>query len=54
MLTWAGTSFAVANAHSDVLAAASRPCPSNDDDGVAQMLELALDPASDPQGPTFT
>jgi Cof subfamily protein (haloacid dehalogenase superfamily) len=53
MLSWAGTSFAVANAHSDVLAVASRTCPSNDDDGVAQMLELAPDPAPNPKDPTF-
>ena len=39
MLTWAGTSFAVANAHPDVLAAADHTCPSNDEDGVAQVLE---------------
>ncbi len=39
MLTWAGTSFAVANAHPDVLAAATFICPTNADDGVAQVLE---------------
>jgi hydroxymethylpyrimidine pyrophosphatase-like HAD family hydrolase len=39
MLTWAGTSYAVANAHPDVLAAAGHTCPSNDDDGVAVILE---------------
>ncbi len=41
MLTWAGTSFAVANAHPDVLAMADHTCPSNDEDGVAQVLESA-------------
>lgn len=39
MLTWAGTSFAVANAHPDVLAAATFICPTNAEDGVAQVLE---------------
>ena len=39
MIAWAGTSFAVANAHPDVLAAADHVCPSNDEDGVAQVLE---------------
>jgi len=40
MLIWAGTSFAVENAHPDVLDAAEHVCPMNDEDGVAQMLEL--------------
>ncbi|SDD70597.1 hypothetical protein SAMN05216410_0033 [Sanguibacter gelidistatuariae] len=44
MLTWAGTSFAVANAHDDVLAAATRVTASNDDDGVARALEGLLAP----------
>ncbi|MFI5734304.1 HAD family hydrolase [Kribbella sp. NPDC051587] len=39
MLAWAGTSYAVANAHTDVLAAVDRVCPSNDEDGVAAVLE---------------
>jgi Cof subfamily protein (haloacid dehalogenase superfamily) len=39
MLAWAGRGFAVANAHADVLAAASDVLASNDDDGVAQLLE---------------
>jgi Cof subfamily protein (haloacid dehalogenase superfamily) len=42
MLTWAGVSFAVANAHPDVAAAASHSCPSNVEDGVAQVLESLL------------
>ncbi|AKU17431.1 HAD hydrolase family protein [Luteipulveratus mongoliensis] len=42
MLGWAGTSYAVANAHPDVLAAASRQCASNADDGVAQVLETLV------------
>ncbi len=42
MLTWAGTSYAVANAHPDVVAAASHTCPSNDEDGVASVLEAIV------------
>jgi hydroxymethylpyrimidine pyrophosphatase-like HAD family hydrolase len=38
MLTWAGTSYAVANAHPQVLAAVARRAPSNDQDGVAAVL----------------
>ena len=43
MLSWAGTSFAVANAHAAVLAAATRQCASNAHDGVADVLDLAGD-----------
>ncbi|MEZ0073701.1 HAD family hydrolase [Planotetraspora sp. GP83] len=39
MLTWAGTSYAVANAHPDVLAAVDHVTAANNDDGVAQVLE---------------
>jgi HAD superfamily hydrolase (TIGR01484 family) len=39
LLTWAGTSCAVANAHPAVLAAADRVIGSNDEDGVAACLE---------------
>ncbi|HTU08153.1 MAG TPA: HAD family hydrolase, partial [Trebonia sp.] len=39
MLSWAGTSCAVANAHPAVLAAASRVIGGHDDDGVAEYLE---------------
>ncbi len=39
LLTWAGTSCAVANAHPAVLAAADRVIGSNDEDGVAAHLE---------------
>ena len=46
MLTWAGTSFAVANGHPDARAAADRTCPDNDDDGVALVLERMLETAS--------
>ena len=39
MLAWAGTSYAVANAHPDVLAAVDQVIPANDEDGVAQAIE---------------
>jgi Cof subfamily protein (haloacid dehalogenase superfamily) len=39
MLTWAGTSYAVANAHRDVLAAVDHVTAANNDDGVARILE---------------
>jgi Cof subfamily protein (haloacid dehalogenase superfamily) len=39
MLAWAGSSYAVGNAHPEVLAAASQRLPSNDEDGVAVLLE---------------
>jgi Cof subfamily protein (haloacid dehalogenase superfamily) len=39
MLAWAGTAYAVANAHPAVLAATPRRAPANDEDGVAQILE---------------
>lgn len=42
MLTWAGTSFAVSNAHADVLAVADHVVGSNDADGVAEAVELVV------------
>jgi hydroxymethylpyrimidine pyrophosphatase-like HAD family hydrolase len=39
MLTWAGTSYAVRNAHPDAVSAATHRCASNDEDGVARVLE---------------
>jgi hydroxymethylpyrimidine pyrophosphatase-like HAD family hydrolase len=42
MLTWAGFSFAVANGHPDVVAAAKQVCPSNTEDGVARVMESLL------------
>jgi Cof subfamily protein (haloacid dehalogenase superfamily) len=39
MLAWAGTAVAVANAHPEVLEAADLVTASNDDDGVAQVLD---------------
>jgi Cof subfamily protein (haloacid dehalogenase superfamily) len=42
MLAWAGRGYAMANAHPDVLDAAEHLAPSNDDDGVAQIVEKLL------------
>ena len=42
MLAWAGHSVAVANAHPEVLGAVDEVTASNDDDGVAQVLEQLL------------
>ncbi|MGW7572832.1 HAD hydrolase family protein [Streptomyces sp. NPDC054765] len=42
MLTWAGTSYAMANAHPDVLAATTGRTESNNDDGVAAVIERIL------------
>lgn len=42
MLTWAGASFAVSNAHAEVLAVADHVVGSNDDDGVAETVELVV------------
>ncbi|POM26166.1 Pyridoxal phosphate phosphatase YbhA [Actinomadura rubteroloni] len=39
MLTWAGTSYGVANAHPLVLAAVTATTARNDEDGVAQVIE---------------
>lgn len=42
MLSWAGTSYAVANAHPDVLAATTHHTAANEDDGVARVIERIL------------
>jgi Cof subfamily protein (haloacid dehalogenase superfamily) len=42
MLEWAGVGWAVANAHELVRRVADRLCPSNDEDGVAMVLEGLL------------
>jgi hydroxymethylpyrimidine pyrophosphatase-like HAD family hydrolase len=42
LLAWAGTAYAVANAHPEVLAAVDNHIPANDDDGVAQVLEAVF------------
>ena len=39
MLEWAGTSYAMGNAHPLALAAADHVAPRNDEDGVAAVLE---------------
>ncbi|GAB3990338.1 HAD family hydrolase [Actinoallomurus acanthiterrae] len=39
MLAWAGRSYAVANAHPDVLAAVHHKVAANDEDGVARTIE---------------
>jgi hydroxymethylpyrimidine pyrophosphatase-like HAD family hydrolase len=39
MLAWAGTSYGMANAHPAVLAAVDQVIPSNDEDGVATVIE---------------
>ncbi|MEE1939607.1 Cof-type HAD-IIB family hydrolase [Streptomyces sp. TRM 70361] len=48
MLTWAGTSYAMANAHPAVLAATTHHTVGNEDDGVAAVIErlLSLPPAA--------
>ncbi len=48
MLAWAGRSYAVANAHPDVLAAAGRITPANDADGVAATLDTLIGPLASP------
>lgn len=42
MLAWAGRSFAVANAHHDVLDAADRVVAANTDDGVAEVIDAVI------------
>ncbi len=42
MLAWAGTSYAMGNAHPDVIAAASGRTVANNDDGVAIVIERIL------------
>ncbi|MGH4034730.1 Cof-type HAD-IIB family hydrolase [Actinomycetota bacterium Odt1-20B] len=43
MLSWAGTSYAMGNAHPDVVAAASGRTVANNDDGVAVVIERILE-----------
>jgi hypothetical protein len=43
MLAWAGRSYAMANGHPEVLAAADERAPANEEDGVAAVLERLLD-----------
>ena len=42
MLVWAGTSWAMANAHPEVLAAADHVAPAHTEDGVARVVEALL------------
>jgi hypothetical protein len=42
MLAWAGAAYAMANSHPDVLAAVGRRAESNNDDGVARVLERLI------------
>jgi hydroxymethylpyrimidine pyrophosphatase-like HAD family hydrolase len=42
MLTWAGTAYAMADAHDSVLAVADHIAPSCQDEGVAQTLEKRI------------
>jgi HAD superfamily hydrolase (TIGR01484 family) len=49
MLAWAGTSYAMANAHPTVRAAADHIAAANDDDGVAQVIEALLDSRPGPR-----
>ncbi|RBM05615.1 hydrolase [Streptomyces sp. PT12] len=42
MLAWAGTAYAMANAHPAVLAATRHHTASNEDDGVARVIEMLL------------
>ncbi|MFD1829031.1 HAD family hydrolase [Streptomyces desertarenae] len=43
MLSWAGTSYAMANAHPAVLAATTHRTAANEDDGVAAVIERLLE-----------
>ena len=43
MLEWAGTSYAMANGHPSVVDLADRRAPSNEEDGVAAVLEELFD-----------
>jgi Cof subfamily protein (haloacid dehalogenase superfamily) len=47
MLTWAGSSYAMANAHESVLGVAAHEAPPNDEDGVAVTLAELFDLGAD-------
>lgn len=51
MLAWAGTSYAMANAHESVLAVADHVAAANDDDGVAELIEGLIEGVLDGRGP---
>ena len=48
MLTWAGTSYAMGNAHASVLEVADNVAPTNDEDGVASVLAEVFGLSRDP------
>ncbi len=50
MLAWAGTSYAMANAHASVRTVADHVAGSNDEDGVAEVIERLLDSPGTPRG----
>jgi hydroxymethylpyrimidine pyrophosphatase-like HAD family hydrolase len=52
MLRWAGTGYAVANGHPTVLAAVTRHTASNDEDGVAAVLEKLVTGCGSRLGPS--
>lgn len=54
MLAWAGTGWAVGNAHPSVLAAVPRHTLSIDEDGVAAVLEPLFAPGAPPFEPSST
>jgi hydroxymethylpyrimidine pyrophosphatase-like HAD family hydrolase len=43
MLQWAGTSFAMADAHAEAREAAGNVAPSHEEDGVARVLAEVFD-----------
>ncbi|MEU4492864.1 Cof-type HAD-IIB family hydrolase [Streptomyces sp. NPDC023998] len=52
MLSWAGTSYAMGNAHPDVIAAASGRTVANNEDGVAVVIEEILARRAEADGST--
>ncbi|MDX2972487.1 HAD family hydrolase [Kribbella solani] len=46
MLAWAGRSYGMANAHPEVLALVDETAPTNDEDGVAAVLEELFQPVN--------
>jgi len=48
LLAWAGTSYAMANAHPTVREIADHLAPVNDEDGVAQVIEKLIDTLPEP------
>lgn len=46
MLAWAGSSYAMGNAHPEVLDLASHVLPTNDEEGVAYLIDAVLDDRS--------